>query len=183
MATSQMPLRQDIRHKSYDLLPVLVAMPHLSYKDPNGCEFELPIDSHLPWDCQRLSFDRFLVGNGTRYLALIDKGAVTAVAPASYAPHVPVTPHTGQLVDNMNGGEIKILGQYVTHKVVMIITFLIVADVVNPIIGLDALHQDAVQFHLSQSGKVYLQRKDHRAVLHYASGITTILQVWSFKGS
>ena len=41
---------------------------------------------------------------------------------------------------------------HATHKVVMNITFLIVDDVVNPIIGLDALHQNEVQF-LFQSGK------------------------------
>ena len=49
------------------------------------------------------------------------------------------TPHAGQLV-NVNGGEIKILGQkMVTYvpptRVVMNITFLIVEDVVNLIIG------------------------------------------------
>ena len=46
---------------------------------------------------------------------------------------------------SVQGGEIKNLGQkkvtYITHKVVMNITFLIVEDVVNPIIGLDDLHQ------------------------------------------
>ena len=83
------------------------------------------------------------------WAALIDSGAVTSIAPSSFAPHVPITPHSGRLV-NVNGGEIKIKGQkmvtYVTHQVVMNITFLIVEDVLNPIIGLDALHQNAVQF-------------------------------------
>ena len=85
------------------------------------------------------------------WAALIDSGAVTSIAPSSFAPHVPITPHSGQLV-NVNGGEIKIKGQtkvtYVTHMVVMHITFLIVEDVLNPIIGLHALHQKSVQFHL-----------------------------------
>ena len=49
----------------------------------------------------------------------------------------------------------------------MHITFLIVEDVLNPIIGLDALHQNAVQFHLFQTGKAYLQQKSQKAVLHY----------------
>ena len=73
----------------------------------------------------------------------IDTGTVTSIAPASFAPHVPVTPHRGQLV-NVNGGEVKILGQNmvasITHKVVVNITFFTVEDVVNAIIGLDALH-------------------------------------------
>ena len=48
---------------------------------------------------------------------------------------------------------------------------------VNPIIGLDALHQNTVQFHFFQSGKAYLQQCDQRAVLHhfrshyYSSGL------------
>ena len=67
--------------------------------------------------------------------------------PSSSAPHVSVTPHTGHLV-NVNGGDIKIKGQkmvtYVTHRTVMNITFLIVDDIVNPIIGLDELHHDEV---------------------------------------
>ena len=71
----------------------------------------------------------------------------------------------------MNGGKIKIKGQkkvtYITHMVVMHITFLIVEDVLNPIIGLDALHQNSVQFHLFQTGKAYLQQKSQKAVLHY----------------
>ena len=79
------------------------------------------------------------------WAALIDSGAVTSIAPSSFAPHVPITPHSGQLV-NVNGGEIK--GQkkvtYVTHMMIMHITFFIVEDVLNPIIGLDALHQNSV---------------------------------------
>ena len=58
---------------------------------------------------------------------------------------------------NVNGGEIKSLGQkrvvYITHKVVMNVTFLVVEDVVNPVSGLDARHQSGAQFHLFQSGK------------------------------
>ena len=71
----------------------------------------------------------------------------------------------------MSGGVIKIKVQkkvtYVTHLVVMRITFLIVEDVLNPIIGLDALHQSSVQFHLFQTGKAYLQQRSQKAVLHY----------------
>ena len=71
----------------------------------------------------------------------------------------------------MSGGEIKIKGQknvmYVTHQVVMHSTFLNLEDVLNLIIGLDALHQDTVQFHLFQTGKAYLQQKGQKAVLHY----------------
>ena len=114
------------------------------------------------------------------WAALIDSGAVTSTAPSSFAPHVPVTPHSGQLV-NVNGGEIEIQGQkkvaYVTHMVVMHITFLIVEDVLNPIIGLDVLHQNSVLFHLFQTGKAYLQQKSQKAVLdyhknqYYASGL------------
>ena len=44
------------------------------------------------------------------WAALIDSSAVTSIAPSSLAPHVPVTPHSGQLV-NINSGEIKIKGQ------------------------------------------------------------------------
>ena len=68
------------------------------------------------------------------WAALIDSGAVTSIAPSSFGPHVPITPHSGQLV-NVNGGEIKIKGQkkltHVTHMVIMHITFLIVEDVLN----------------------------------------------------
>ena len=59
----------------------------------------------------------------------------------------------------------------------MHITFLIVDDVLNPIIGLDALHQNSVQFHLFQTGKAYLQQRSQKAVLrfhkhhYYASGL------------
>ena len=103
--------------------------------------FPYPIGPSLP---QRLQ---------EPWAALVDTGEVTSSAPALFASHVPVTPHKGQLV-NVNGGEIKILGQkmvtYITHKVVVNITFLIVEDVVNPIIGLDALHQN----HCYSSGLV-----------------------------
>ena len=117
----------------------------------------------------------YSIGSGLPHLqepwaALVDSGAVTSIAPSSFAPHVPITPHSGQLV-NVNGGEIKIKGQkkvtYVTHMVVMHITFIIVEDVLNPIIGLDALHQNAVQFHLFQTGKAYLQQRSQKAILHY----------------
>ena len=91
------------------------------------------------------------------WAALIDTGAVTSIAPSSFAPHVPVTPHAGHLV-YVNGGETKIKGQKtiaynITHRIVMNITFLIVDDVMNTIVGLDALHQSEVRFHLFQSGK------------------------------
>ena len=120
--------------------------------------FPYSIDSGLPSHLQ------------DPWAALIDSGAVTSIAPSSFAPHVLITPHSGQLV-NVNGGEIKIKCQkkvvYVTHMVVMHITFLIVEEVLNPIIGLDALHQNSVQFHLFQTGKAYLQQKSQKAVLHY----------------
>ena len=116
--------------------------------------------------------------------ALIETGAATSIAPASLAPHVPVTAHTGQLV-NMNGGEIEILGQKmvtdVTHKVVMNITFLIAEDVMNPSIGLDAPHQNEVQFHLFKVARDIFSRRVTEQ--YFASGITTIPQVWSLKGS
>ena len=59
---------------------------------------------------------------------------------------------------------------------------LFVEDVLNPIIGLEALHQNSVQFHLFQTGKAYLQQKSHKAVLHYlihknhyyASGLVSV---------
>ena len=96
---------------------------------------------------------------------------------------MPITPHNGQLV-NVNGGEIKIKGQkkvtYVTHMVVMHITFLIVEDVLNPIIGLDALHQNSVQFHLFQTSKAYLQQKSQKRFFTITS-ITTMPQVLFFQ--
>ena len=103
------------------------------------------------------------------WAALIDAGAVTSIALVSCAPHGQLSERSSQLV-NVSGGEIKILGQrvpYITHKVVINITFLIVEDVMNPIIGLDALHQNGVQFHLFESGKAYLQQHGQRAILHY----------------
>ena len=69
------------------------------------------------------------------WAALIDTRPVTSIAPASFAPHAPVSQHSGQL-GNVNGGEVKILGQtkttYITHNIVMNIVFLIAEDVVNP---------------------------------------------------
>ena len=60
--------------------------------------------------------------------ALIDTGAVTSSALASFAPRVQLSELSGQFA-NVNGGEIKILGQkkftYITHQVAMNITFLI----------------------------------------------------------
>ena len=77
------------------------------------------------------------------WITFIDTGAVTSIAPSSFAPHVPIIQHSGQLV-TVNGGEIKVLVQklvmYIARNVVMNIAFLIVEDVVNPIIGLDVLH-------------------------------------------
>ena len=117
------------------------------------------------------------------WAALIDSGAVTSIAPSSFAPHVPITPHSGQLV-NVNGGEIKIKGQkkvtYVTHMVVMHITFLIVEDVLNPIIGLDALHQNSVQFHLFQTARPIFSRRVKKQFFTITS-ITTMLQVLFFQ--
>ena len=116
------------------------------------------------------------------WAALIDSGAVTSIAPSSLAPHVPITPHSGQLV-NVNGGEIEIKGQkkitYVTHMVVMHITFLIVEDVLNPIIGLDALHQNSVQFHPFQTGKATFSKRVKRQFFTITR-ITAMPQVLCF---
>ena len=100
--------------------------------------FPYPIGPSLPQHLQE------------SWAALIDAGTVTSAAPSSLAPHVANTLQSasGQLV-NVNGGETKVQGQkkvtYITHKIVMNITFLSVKDVVNLIICLDALHK--MQFH------------------------------------
>ena len=68
------------------------------------------------------------------WAALINTGAVTSIAPASFARYFHLSDHSGQSA-NVNGGEIKILGQkkvtHITHKVVMNIAFLIVESVMN----------------------------------------------------
>ena len=62
---------------------------------------------------------------------------------------------------------------YITHKILMSIPFLIVKDVVNPIAGLDALHQNAVQFHLIRVAKLTFSNTVQRQFFA-TSGITTI---------
>ena len=90
--------------------------------------------------------------------------------------------HTGHLV-NVNGGDIKIKGQkmvtYVTHRVVMNITFLIVDDVVNPITGLDHFKMkfSFICFRVAR----HTFNKEVIEQCFTTSKITTIPQVWSFK--
>ena len=114
------------------------------------------------------------------WAALIDSGAITSIAPSSFAPHVPITPHSGQLV-NVNGGEIKIKGQkmvtYVTHQVVMRITFLIVEDVLNPIVGLDALQAKFGSVSLVSA----VARHTFRRQFFTTTKVTTMPQALSFR--
>ena len=104
------------------------------------------------------------------WAALIDTGPVASIAPQSFVPHIPVK-EKAETLTSVNGGNIKVLGikhvACVTGKVIAHINFLIVEDVKNPIIGLDAIHRNHLQVHLHGKGKCILRRHQHKAPLHY----------------
>ena len=61
-----------------------------------------------------------------------------------------------ETLTNVNGGNIKVLGvkhvTFITGKVIIHVNFLIVEDIKNPIIGLDAIHHNRLQVHLHEKG-------------------------------
>ena len=116
------------------------------------------IGPSLPQECQE------------PWAALIDTGAVASIAPQSFVPHIPIK-EKSETLTSVNGGHIKVLGikhvTFITGKVIIHVNFLIVEDVKNPIIGLDAIHHNHLQVHLHGKGKCILQQHHHKALLHY----------------
>ena len=114
------------------------------------------------------------------WAALIDTGAVASIAPQSFVPHIPIK-EKSETLTSVNGGNIKVLGikhvTFITEKVIIHVNLLIVEDVKNPIIGLDAIHHNHLQARLHGKGKCNLQQRHHKALLHshqshfYASGL------------
>ena len=104
------------------------------------------------------------------WAALIDTRAVASIAPLSFVPHIPIKEKSGTLT-SVNGGNIKILGvkhvAFITGKIIIHVNFLIVDDVKNPIIGLDAIHHNRLEVHLHGKGKCILQQHQRKALLHY----------------
>ena len=116
------------------------------------------IGPSLPQECQE------------PWAALIDTGAVASIAPQSFVPHIPIK-EKSETLTSVNGGHIKVLGikhvTFITGKLIIHVNFLIVEDVKNPIIGLDAIHHNQLQVHLHGKGKCILQQHHHKALLHY----------------
>ena len=116
------------------------------------------IGPSLPQECQE------------PWAALIDTGAVASIAPQSFVPHIPIKEKSETLM-SVNGGHIKVLGikhvTFITGRVIIHVNFLIVENVKNPIIGLDAIHHNQLQVHLHGKGKCILQQHHHKALLHY----------------
>ena len=87
-----------------------------------------------------------------------------------FVPHLPIK-EKSETLTSVNGGNIKVLGikhvTFITGKVIIHVNFLIVEDVKNPIIGLDAIHHSHLQVHLHGKGKCILQQHHHKALLHY----------------
>ena len=117
------------------------------------------------------------------WAALIDTGAVASIAPQSFVPHIPIK-EKSETLTSVNGGNIKVLGikhvTFITGKVIIHVNFLIVEDVKNPIIGLDAIHHNHLQVHLHGQGKCILQQHHER---HFST-ITKVIathQVWFFQ--
>ena len=113
------------------------------------------ISPSLPQECQE------------PWAALVDAGAVIC------SSH----PHQREVRDltNVNGGNIKVLGfkhvTFITGKVIIHVDFLIVKDVKNPIIGLDAIHHNRLQVHLHETGKCILQQHQRKALRHYRQSL------------
>ena len=126
------------------------------------------IGPSLPQECQE------------PWAALIDIGAVASIAPQSFVPHIPIKEKSETLA-SVNGGNIKVLGvkhvTFITGKIITHVNFLIVKDVENPIIGLDAIHHSRLQVRLHGKGKCILQQHQRKALLryhqshYYASGL------------
>ena len=116
------------------------------------------IGPSLPQECQE------------PWAALIDTGAVASIAPQSFVPHIPIK-EKSETLTSVNGGHIKVLGikhvTFVTGRVIIHVNFLIVENVKNPIIGLDAIHHNHLQVRLHGKGKCILQQHHHKALLHY----------------
>ena len=94
------------------------------------------------------------------WAALIDTGAVAEIAPQSVVPHIPIKEKLETLIA-VNGGNIKVLGvrlvTFTTGKIIIHANFLMVENIKNPIIGLDASHHNHRQVHLHGKGKRILQ--------------------------
>ena len=108
------------------------------------------IGPSLPQECQE------------PWAALIDTGAVASIAPQSLVPHIHIKEKSENLT-SVNGGNIKVLARllgikhvtFITGKVIIHVNFLIVEDVKNPILGLDAIHHNHYhQSHYYASGLV-----------------------------
>ena len=118
------------------------------------------------------------------WVALIDSGAVTSIAPSSFAPHVPIS-HLIVVSWSMSMVErsrsrVKKKITYVTHVVVMHITFLIVDDVLNPIIGLDALHQNSAHVPLVSDRQGIPSAEEAKGSSSLLQESLLMPQVWSF---
>ena len=102
--------------------------------------------------------------------ALTDTGAIASIPPQSFVPLIPIKEKSETLI-SVNGGNIEVLSvkhvAFVTDKIIIHVNFLIVEDVKNPIIGLDAIHHSRLQVHLHGKAKCILQQHQHKALLHY----------------
>ena len=105
------------------------------------------------------------------WAALVDMGAVASIAPQSCVPRIPIKAMSETLT-SVNGGNFKVLSvkhvAFITGKIIIHVSFLIVEDVKNPIIGLDAIYHNRLQVHLHEKRKVHSSTTSVQgAVLHY----------------
>ena len=91
---------------------------------------------------------------------LVDTGAATSVAPKSFASHIELSPAPPTLqLTTANGKAIETFGVRRVHLQTQGLSFevaFVIADVVTPLLGLDAMLQESLSLHLGHDSKHFL---------------------------
>ena len=91
---------------------------------------------------------------------LVDTGAATSVAPKSFASHIELSPAPPTLqLTTATGKAIETFGVRRVHLQTQGLSFevaFVIADVVTPLLGLDAMLQESLSLHLGHDSKHFL---------------------------
>ena len=109
--------------------------------------------------CQKKSFQPFSKASKT-WGILVDTGAATSVAPKSFAQHIELSPAPPTLqLTTANGKAIETFGVRRVHLQTSGLSFevaFVIADVVTPLLGLDALLHESLSLHLGHDSGHFL---------------------------
>ena len=91
---------------------------------------------------------------------LVDTGAATSVAPKSFASHIELSPAPPTLqLTTATGKAIETFGVRRVHLQTQGLSFevaFVIADVVTPLLGLDAMLHESLSLHLGHDSKHFL---------------------------